>query len=38
MQITGKTSILLMLADPVSHIRGTVLINDALAGLGLAGC
>lgn len=33
--ITGKTSVLLMLADPVSHIRGTVLINEALAGLGL---
>ncbi|GGO34514.1 shikimate 5-dehydrogenase [Gemmobacter aquaticus] len=33
--ITGATSILLMLADPVSHIRGTILINDALAALGL---
>jgi len=33
--ITGKTAILLMLADPVAHIRGTALINETLAGLGL---
>ncbi len=33
--ITGKTAMLLMLADPVSHIRGTVLINDSFAALGL---
>jgi len=35
MNITGKTDILLMLADPVDHIRGTVVINDAFAALDL---
>lgn len=35
MQITGKTAIVLMFADPVNHIRGTVLINDQFAALGL---
>lgn len=34
-EITGKTAILLMLADPVSHIRGTALINAQLQALGL---
>ena len=33
--VTGKTAVLLMLADPVSHIRGTSLINDSFAALGL---
>lgn len=33
--ITGKTAVMLMLADPVSHIRGTALINDSFAALGL---
>lgn len=35
MPITGKTAIVLMLADPVEHIRGTLLINDRFAALGL---
>lgn len=35
MQITGKTAIILMFADPVAHIRGTVLINDSLAEMDL---
>lgn len=35
MQITGKTSIVLMLAHPVDHIRGTILINDSFKALGL---
>lgn len=35
MQITGKTAIVLMLADPVDHIRGTLLINDQFAALSL---
>lgn len=35
MQITGKTAIVLMLADPVDHIRGTLLINERFARLGL---
>ena len=35
MGITGKTAIVLMLADPVAHIRGTELINRSLAELGL---
>lgn len=35
MQITGKTSIVLMLANPVDHIRGTILINDSFEALGL---
>lgn len=33
--ITGQTAVMLMLADPVSHIRGTALINDSFAALGL---
>ncbi|WP_142781831.1 shikimate dehydrogenase [Agrobacterium sp. T29] len=35
MNITGKTAMLLMLADPVDHIRGTVLINESFDALGL---
>ena len=35
MQITGKTAIVLMFADPVDHIRGTALINDQFAALSL---
>lgn len=35
MPITGQTAVMLMLADPVSHIRGTALINDSFAALGL---
>lgn len=34
-EITGKTAMMLMLADPVSHIRGSALINRAFADLGL---
>lgn len=34
-QITGQTAILLMLADPVAHIRGSALINARFAELGL---
>jgi hypothetical protein len=30
--VTGKTAVMLMLADPVSHIRGTSLINDCPDG------
>lgn len=33
--ITGKTAVMLMLADPVSHIRGTALINASFGALGL---
>jgi shikimate dehydrogenase len=33
--VTGKTAVMLMLADPVSHIRGTSLINESFAALGL---
>lgn len=33
--VTGKTAVMLMLADPVSHIRGSALINDSFAALGL---
>ncbi|MDQ2067947.1 shikimate dehydrogenase [Xinfangfangia sp. CPCC 101601] len=32
--LTGKTSLMLMLADPVAHIRGSALINDRFAALG----
>jgi shikimate dehydrogenase len=35
MKVTGKTAILLMFADPVSHIRGTDIINSNFAALGL---
>lgn len=34
-KITGRTSILMMLADPVAHIRGSALINARFAELGL---
>ena len=33
--ITGKTAILLMLADPVSHIRGSALINSSFKEMNL---
>lgn len=35
MSITGKTAMMLMLADPIDHIRGTALINEQFAALGL---
>lgn len=35
MVITGKTSMVLMLADPVAHIRGTLVINKSFDDLGL---
>ena len=34
-EITGKTQIMLMLADPVGHIRGSALINDHFDKMGL---
>jgi shikimate dehydrogenase len=33
--ITGKTSILLMLARPVAHVRGSALINRSFDDMGL---
>lgn len=35
MNITGKTAMVLMLADPVEHIRGTLVINGSFDALGL---
>lgn len=35
MQITGKTQIMLMLAAPVAHIRGSALINSHFDAMGL---
>jgi shikimate dehydrogenase len=35
MEITGKTAMLLMLADPVEHIRGSLVINGSFDKLGV---
>ena len=34
MEISGKTKIMFILADPVAHIRGSVVLTRALRGLG----
>jgi shikimate dehydrogenase len=35
MQITGLTKVMLMFADPVRHVRGSVVLNTAFEELGL---
>ena len=34
MEISGKTKIMFILADPVAHIRGSVVLTRALRALG----
>jgi shikimate dehydrogenase len=34
MEISGKTKIMFILADPVAHIRGSIVLTDALRALG----